>query len=614
MKYRPEIDGLRALAVIPVILFHAGFKLFSGGFIGVDIFFVISGYLITSILINDLEKEQFSLGKFYERRARRILPALFLVMAASIPFALLWMTPSQMKDFAQSFVAVSLFSSNLLFGAESGYFSLTSDTKPFLHTWSLAVEEQYYLFFPIFIYFAWRLGKERVFWIIVSFFSLSLFVSEWGWRNIPTWNFYLAPTRAWELLAGSIAAFIIQKHGIRSSNTFSALGILSILIPMFAFNQTTPSPSLFMAIPVLGTVLLILFAGSQTFVAKSLGAKVPVAIGLISYSAYLWHQPLFAFARIWKMKELDFVFALVLVVASFLLAAYSWKYVEQPFRKSNSIAKPWTLGFASLIIWSSCLSFGLYGHISDGFIRSAEMSTKYAGDVSNDNFFSFVRKEFIESQDPFICKNSERFRDVVRSRQSRNGKLDIVIVGDSHAEHIFPGFAKALPEKNVGCFIQNESPSLNNLYFKHVCENIIVPNDIKNVIISVSKNRLNESSIKNLASYITSLGERTIYLVRDNPSFLLDPAYLKYRKLDLPPTAFNISADVATAQLEKLDAVYNEFSENFAVKIIDPYQSLENSGVFKMHIKNELLFRDTHHLNIPGSLRFGKILSSKILK
>ena len=174
LKYRAEIDGLRALAVIPVILFHAGFELFSGGFVGVDVFFVISGYLITTILIEDIEKNRFSLTSFYERRARRILPALFFVMFICIPFAWMWMLPSQMKDFSQSLIAVSFFASNILFWRESGYFDAAAEEKPLLHTWSLAVEEQYYVLFPIFLFFAWRYGKNKVFWMIVVFAVLSL--------------------------------------------------------------------------------------------------------------------------------------------------------------------------------------------------------------------------------------------------------------------------------------------------------------------------------------------------------------------------------------------------------------------------------------------------------
>ena len=298
MKYRAEIDGLRALAVIPVMLFHAGFEIFNGGFVGVDVFFVISGYLITTILIEDIEKNSFSLINFYERRARRILPALLLVMFTCIPFAWMWMLPNQMKEFSQSFVAVSLFVSNIYFWRESGYFAAAAEEKPLLHTWSLAVEEQYYLLFPIFLILTWRFGKNKVFWMIVVFAAISLILSEWGWRNKANLNFYLAPTRVWELFAGSIAAFIIHKRGVQNNNVLSAFGLGAIIFSIFFYDKSTPFPSIYTLVPVIGVVLLILFADNKTYAAKLLSTKVFVGIGLISYSAYLWHQPLFAFARI----------------------------------------------------------------------------------------------------------------------------------------------------------------------------------------------------------------------------------------------------------------------------------------------------------------------------
>ena len=244
MKYRPEIDGLRALAVIPVILFHAGFELFSGGFVGVDVFFVISGYLITTILIDDIENKRFSIVNFYEKRARRILPAMFFVMLVCIPFAWMLMMPSQMTDFSQSLVAVSLFSSNILFWLESDYFAAATEQKPLLHTWSLAVEEQYYVLFPIFLILAWRYGKNRAFGMIVVMAAISLLLSEWGWRNKTSANFYLAPTRAWELLAGSITAFIVQKRGVQKNNFLALLGLSAIIFSIFALYLASMSGKL----------------------------------------------------------------------------------------------------------------------------------------------------------------------------------------------------------------------------------------------------------------------------------------------------------------------------------------------------------------------------------
>ena len=193
MNYRAEIDGLRALAVLPVIFFHAGFEWFNGGYIGVDVFFVISGYLITTIIISEMSEERFSIVNFYDRRARRILPALFFVMAMCIPFAWFWLTPNDLKDFGQSLVAVSIFSSNILFWLESGYFDTASELKPLLHTWSLAVEEQYYILFPLFLMIMWRL---RINWILIFLFIAfltSLGFAQWAAYNSPSAGFYILP-------------------------------------------------------------------------------------------------------------------------------------------------------------------------------------------------------------------------------------------------------------------------------------------------------------------------------------------------------------------------------------------------------------------------------------
>ena len=330
MKYRAEIDGLRAVAVVPVILFHAGFELFSGGYAGVDVFFVISGYLITTIIIDDLEKKRFSLINFYERRTRRILPALIAVTYLCIPFAWMLLYPDQLKDFSQSLVAVSLFSSNILFWRESGYFEATSEEKPLLHTWSLAVEEQYYLIFPIFLILLWSSGKNRVFWIIFSIAITSLILSEWAWRNnYLIANFYLAPTRAWELLAGSLTSFMVHKRGVLKSNTLAFVGLAAIIISFFVFDANTPFPSFYALLPVLGAVIFILSANKDTYVARILSTKVFVGIGLISYSAYLLHQPLFAYSKVLGFSST--IHAVTLTLFSLFLAIFSGFILKHHF-------------------------------------------------------------------------------------------------------------------------------------------------------------------------------------------------------------------------------------------------------------------------------------------
>ncbi|MDA9194804.1 acyltransferase [Burkholderiales bacterium] len=238
MKYRKEIDGLRALAVLPVILFHAGFTTFSGGFVGVDIFFVISGYLITTIIVDEMDKDSFSLLNFYERRARRILPALFFVMLCTLPFAWFSMFPQDLKSFSQSLVAVPLFASNVHFWLTSGYFDTASELKPLLHTWSLAVEEQYYVLFPLFLMLAWELGKKWIISLLIIVAIVSVSAAQYGSTNHPSFSFYVLPTRAFEILIGAlISLYINHKQSIISvsqsvsqSGWFSSYSIRNICV------------------------------------------------------------------------------------------------------------------------------------------------------------------------------------------------------------------------------------------------------------------------------------------------------------------------------------------------------------------------------------------------
>jgi peptidoglycan/LPS O-acetylase OafA/YrhL len=435
---------LRALAVVPVILFHAGFELFSGGFVGVDVFFVISGYLITTILIEDIENKRFSIVNFYERRARRILPALFFVMLVCIPFAWMWMLPSQMKDFSQSLVAVSLFASNILFWRESGYFAAAAEEKPLLHTWSLAVEEQYYVLFPIFLILAWRFGRNRVFWMIVLMAAISLLLSEWGWRNKATANFYLAPTRAWELFAGSIAAFIVQKQGVQKSNPLATLGLAAIIFSIFFYDETTPFPSVYALVPVLGVVLLVLYADKETFAAKLLSTKGFVGIGLISYSAYLWHQPLFAFARIRSLDDPSFLLMSTLGLISIFLAYFSWRFIEKPFRNKKKINSK------SIFVASICMFFLIT--FASAFLLNQNLSRSPISDktFSDYGYIEAPREEIGYAE----CEGL-----VLSTQCGHSPSASILAWGDSYVKHGIP-FVREYEKSAVAQLALSSCPPL----------------------------------------------------------------------------------------------------------------------------------------------------------
>ena len=335
IRYQPSIDGLRALAVVPVILFHAGFSAWSGGFVGVDVFYVISGYLITQIVAGDIAAKRFSIVTFYERRIRRIFPALMLVIFCSLLVGLAIFLPYQLTDLAWSAVNAVTFTSNIWFWRNTGYFEGSGTLYPLLHTWSLAVEEQFYLFFPPALWLVSRL-RIPLLAFVLTVLILSLVLSGAMVRIAPSAAFYLLPTRAWELMLGAVLA--LERLPPLRSRTWrevaAAAGIAMIIAPVFLYDSQTPFPGLAAVPPCLGTAMLI-FAGKEggCRVTDAMGNRVLVGIGLISYSLYLWHWPIFVFSRQWLLVEhLPVGVAWAGIALAFALAFLSWRYVEAPFR------------------------------------------------------------------------------------------------------------------------------------------------------------------------------------------------------------------------------------------------------------------------------------------
>jgi len=439
MRYRAEIDGLRAVAVVPVMLFHAGFSAFGGGFVGVDVFFVISGYLITSIILGELEQGRFSLVKFYERRARRILPALFLVVALCLPFAWLWLLPKDLKDFSASVVAVFTFVSNVLFWRQSGYFATAAELKPMLHTWSLAVEEQFYLFFPLFLIMAWRVRKSWILGTLVVASIVSLALAEYGARTNATAAFFLLPTRAWELSIGCLTALYLKERLDDGSSNASfarqALGVgglLLILSSVFFYGKNTPFPSLYALAPTVGTALIILFATPNTLAGKVLGARALVGLGLISYSAYLWHQPLFAFARHRILGEPSAAVFGALIVVALVAAFTSWRFVERPFRQRGVVGRTAVFSVAGLGS-VGFIAIGVVGIANDGF----EGRNLLPPQVSR----TFERTK--RSAECFDRKNVHASRDWLCPIGVAGQVPSFVVFGDSHSLSLLELFDSA---------------------------------------------------------------------------------------------------------------------------------------------------------------------------
>ena len=444
MRYRAEIDGLRAVAVIPVILFHAEVHLFKGGFVGVDIFFVISGFLITSIILKDLEDNSFSIIDFYERRARRILPALFFVMLVSLPFAWLWLMPTYLRDFAKSIVAVPLFASNILFLRESGYWDASDQLKPLLHTWSLAVEEQFYLIFPLLLLLLFRHRLRSQLLSIILLWIASFAMALWSVSTHPVANFYLLPMRAWELLTGTLAAYSMIYFGesidiLRSRRSagkaLSTLGLVLIGVSIISFDKQTPFPSAYTLAPVIGSTLILIFAMPNTLVGRMLSHKFLVKIGLMSYSIYLWHQPLLAFTRHFHLQEVHESVQILISMLSIPLAYLSWKLVESPFRDRSRY------GRRSILICSLggslvFIAIGLLGTKTDVLFRSNESHLdrkEIQSKLEKNSGLSAACNAQIPSSKQCITKN----------------QAEIVVWGDSHAMALVEGILASDPDASL---------------------------------------------------------------------------------------------------------------------------------------------------------------------
>ena len=353
--YRPEIDGLRAIAVIGVLLFHFGLG-FPGGFVGVDVFFVISGYLITGILLRQLEGERFSLSDFWARRVRRIAPAAVVMALGTMAMGWYVLESGDFRSLARSLMAHVFFASNCYFSRDQGYFEESGEGEPLMHTWSLSVEEQFYFIFPLLLLFLWRKWGARSGVILAMLALISLAWSSWQVNADPKGAFFLLPARAWELLAGALLAFYRPSLRERPSLLFELitwLGLTLIMASMFLYDKATLFPGLSAIPPVLGAVLFMGGnAAGRTWAGRLLSVKPVVWIGLISYSLYLWHWPLVVYAHV-MIIEMTLMVQASLIVLSFICAFLSWKFIEQPFRLGNSLAgkkKAYLFGGATMVV------------------------------------------------------------------------------------------------------------------------------------------------------------------------------------------------------------------------------------------------------------------------
>ncbi|TWC68384.1 acyltransferase family protein [Herbaspirillum sp. SJZ099] len=448
-NYRPEIDGLRCIAVCSVILYHGNINAFSGGYIGVDIFFVISGYLITRIIGDAIAAGTFSFADFFERRARRILPALFAMLSVGTVLGYILLSPNQLKEFSLSLISVTGFISNHYFLSKTGYFSPDAEELPLLHTWTLSVEEQFYIVIPILMLVLWKIRPRLMNVGLVGLLLLSLAIClRWEHHGSLTRGFFLAASRAWEFLAGALLSSSIEKRwprgaiSVGTANAFATLGLACIALPVTIFTDKTPYPGVATIAPVLGTTLIIYFATPLTYVGKLLSSRPFVAIGLASYSAYLWHQPLLAFFRVAIGGALGNTILTVLLIAITLLSFISWRFVERPFRHPAKVSRRSIaiFGVTGTLLLAS-VGYGLWA--SDGLPGR----------------YSSAQAELAKSSSPSPMRGKCEVEGVVNMLPQNacryfGSTSTWAVFGDSHAVEISYALAEHLRDTNAGGVLQ----------------------------------------------------------------------------------------------------------------------------------------------------------------
>ncbi len=453
LPYRSEIDGLRTIAVLSVILYHAqivvfGHDFFKGGFVGVDIFFVISGYLISRILLSELfDRGKISFLQFYERRARRILPILFTVFLISFPLAYKYLLPNQFIEYAQSILSATFFGSNIFFYfTNTQYGAEDSLLQPFLHTWSLGVEEQFYILFPIVLLLAYKFAKNYLVTIIAVLILISLQYADYNSVKNTQLNFFILTSRLWELGIGSLLAFYELKYGRVKhellNQTIPLLGLAMIAHAIVFFNNQTPHPSFITLLPTLGTALIILYSVNKTdLVGKVLSWKPIVGVGLISYSIYLWHYPIFAFARIWDANGLHNDEKYLLILLTIILSIVSYFIIEKPFRNKQflNIKKFSVITFILLVA-----VLGMNWKV----IETKGFEERLPKIFTNEDFFQEPWKNLKVNEE--ICYGNLKcsFGDEINPK--------IFFVGDSNLQNITHSFVK-LYQNKLNIFPMNSS-------------------------------------------------------------------------------------------------------------------------------------------------------------
>jgi peptidoglycan/LPS O-acetylase OafA/YrhL len=673
LNYRPEIDGLRAIAVLSVVFYHAGLG-FPGGYVGVDVFFVISGYLITGLILKELERGSFSLSNFWERRIRRIFPALAAMVAVTCVAGWFLLLPDDLAKLGASVIAQSLLASNFYFWRTTNYFGGANEEKPLLHTWSLAVEEQFYLIFPIALmafWWAWSRwqkaqadrrskigdralaaglspldsslatsdslpatspdGDQRrgtLFWLFTAVALLSFGLSIWGVKAQPFATFFLLPTRAWELLLGSMlavlpAAMLLRHDALRDLLSFA--GLAGIFLPVFFYNEQTPFPGLTALPPCLGTAVLI-WANTPSsrdsqrgWIATALSLPPIVFIGLISYSLYLWHWPVICFSSYWAVSEFTGVEKCGLVLASVVLAVASWRWIETPFRKKQYFTTRSHVMVLALFVSLISGFAGWLGYQSGGFPERVNSQVlAVLEDLKKDQ----AERQKLSFLAPNITDYSQaNLRNLPRIGQQDGTPLSFAVLGDSHAQVAMPLFdelAKKHQKSGVAITHQGTPPLLGwNLTQRggvsdpsglwDAAFEFIQAEKIQDVFLlgywsSYDQGEIDRKAVETIQKFANA--GINVWMLMGAPSYHQNVARMYLRNIFFRKKVTQAESLVQNNQKPQDSGLLGVVPKTFPDRMIDASKSFydHTHKNYRVDLDHRLLYFDGNHLTLAGNM------------
>lgn len=627
--YRLDIQGLRGLAILFGVPFHAGLPP-PGGFIGLDIFFVVSGFVIASMIHREWSSTgHFSFGEFYLKRFKRLTPALAVTVGVTMILAFVLLSPFGLQQkAAETGIGAMLLAANFVIVANTGdYFGPPAESNVLLHTWSLSVEEQFYIVFPAILVLGWALERRarRIPWttilvgaaVLTSFWLTIAGASGLGplahYANYLL-GYYGPVSRAWEFAAGGLLALVTRNRALGSAKQarfLAYLGLGLLLCSPWLITAATPYPSAWTLLPVSGTLLLIATGtGHDTWVNRMLATPVMVSLGDWSYSIYLWHWPLIVFANhLWP----DVSFAAPLAAAlSILPAVASYRWIEQPFRRLPTRGRRRTSAVVATVVLPPIVLAAALNVAANHYwlpqYNSGAVPLAHKGDVGNwGGYFSYVRDTYYPCADPAIRSGALEFEGQPRCRQSKPGsRIDVVLFGDSHAEHLFVGLAEAAPNKNVLYSVPGPLPGgdLASHDMTRMMDYIASQPSIKTVILNLgwSKRGVQEDDLLNTLEILTATG-KAVFTTDDIPKYEFDAMDCKYRLAPVLPFA---RCTEERALFEKQYATYSDKLRDTVGKVPGAHL-LNTAGYFcdnylcSMNEGEVLLYRDNNHLNDSGS-------------